>query len=227
MANYFIVILLFIFGCRESPNTPQKEISPGPPILPSRGIIKIDFPINAPAEVDTIFSESIGDLNFVFILIEFAKDSTAKGQYPDWTWRAKASPYNMEIKAKILAENVVQWQIILDSDQVVEGPYPEDWLQSKGTITDNGKSGSFDMFEPFNANLLAQSNWSNDNNTLIINTKKDQKNYEITANPNKSGKVVVTKQIVKIFEASWDATGAGSWISYNPVTGQQTGSGTW
>lgn len=227
IAHFFLIYLLFTAACKESPNTPQQRVHV-PPILPDRSIIKYNYPANAPAEVDTSLGECRGDLNFVFILMEFAKDSLPEGQYPEWMWSVETSPYAMIIKAKVLAENIVQWQIVLNSDEVIGENFPNNWLQSTGTITDRDKSGAFDIFEPFNENLLAQTTWSrNDDGTLEMNTQKNQKNYQFISNPDQSGNIVVTGQSIKLFEASWDASGAGSWASFDASTGQQTGNGEW
>ncbi|MFQ5627801.1 MAG: hypothetical protein ACE5I1_03495 [bacterium] len=54
----------------------------------------------------------------------------------------------------------------------------------------------------------------------------DSLKVDASGNQDGSGDIIIAQNSVTIYEANWTAAG-GSWISYDPNTGQQTNSGSW
>lgn len=227
--SYSVPLLcLALAACRESPSRP--ELPPGPPQIPDRATIQIRKPANAPSEVLHFYREAYADLSVCSDLLETVKGQDPQGKHPDWSWRADFNPWQLIVKARVFEEDSVWWEIRLDGSGL------EQWLQSGGITNRSSTYGSWEIYEFARSNAVAKVTWIRDEgDSLRIRTQlfegetvdRSADHLELTGSPDGSGNLVVERGGVKIFEAQWDSSGAGSWTSWDAVTGNQTGSGTW
>ncbi|MFQ5752552.1 MAG: hypothetical protein ACE5HI_11195 [bacterium] len=227
--HYFILILCVIhLSC--NPTEPE----PTPPQLPDKSIMLINFPTNAPSQVNDVVEELTTDIIYCFQMFDSAKGENPIGKHPNWTWRThyETTHENFEVTiiAKVVSENSISWEIILDGTHF--GTSYDNFLFLEGTTQPDGKSGSLDVYSFYDNEILIELGWTK-NKQGVLSLSDDNpspsylKRFDLIGHPDGSGSLTVTKKDIKIFEASWDATGAGSWVTYDATTGQQTDSGSW
>ena len=217
---YFCAILGFLSlaACAETPTTPELPV---PPPLPEKSLITINWPTNLPAQALDYAGEVLGSLKITFNQFESARPKKPENEDSSWTWRYDDGPFIIWIHATVLAAEEVSWEIELEPTSIPKRVY------SKGTTNSNGRSGAWDYYDVDNI-IFEKLTWLRDaQEKFVVNATRYLKEYDITANADDSGSLIVKEREVKIYEATWDASGAGSWVSYDPSTGQQTDSGNW
>lgn len=228
-------ILLIIFAvitlnmlCSESPTPPQEQ-PPGPPQLIGLSLLTFRLPANTPTEVINTSNEGLADLSFALQMFSRAGGKAPLGQHPDWEWKTDSFPYELIVKAKRLNTETVAWELRMDGGENSGSIVLNNWLAADGTTQNDGKSGAFKIYQTATTRIDAEASWTlDDQNVNTIHSETNGKRFDYTGNPDASGNFSVhTTSGQKLFEASWNASGAGSWAAYDAATGQQTGSGTW
>lgn len=221
----YLMLLFWLINlaCKESPSEPKPE----PPQFPNNPLAQIRFPTNAPSPVKEVVDEITTDIAGCFFYFDLVKDKIPAAKPPDWTWGTRHRESEVTIKARVQGENSVSWEIILNG-----GTY-NNMLYLAGTTHSDSKSGSLNLFSQTRiGEILIELTWSrNEQDVLLVGDNNpdplNPQRFDLIGYPDGSGSLIMKEKDTKIFMAIWDASGAGSWFSYNPGTGQQTGSGTW
>ena len=160
-------------------------------------------------------------------MFKVAKGIPPSGKHPDCEWKSEFTPNQVTIKAIRVNGETVAWELRLDGGAAQSGPVLINWLAAEGTIQSDGSTGSFKMYTTNTTSLSAETAWSKrDNGVLNIVSEKNRQKFSYSINLDNSGNFLITDANgMKTFEATWNTSGAGSWISYDPSTGQQTGNG--
>lgn len=229
--RFFACCLVGFVACKSST---APEAPPGPPALPDLALIAATQPANAPTQVDDYFTNSFGYLRSTFGDFDRAKGSPATGKHPEWSWLTSIGTWDIILRAKALSENQFEWQSTVDFNE--DGQV--NWNRWAGNISADGYSGAVAFRTRDNRNVIIDLTWVRDEQDILSflsethelpSTENELVITEITARPDGTVEMVVkmADSRVKIFEANWDASGAGSWAAFDASTGQQTGGGTW
>jgi hypothetical protein len=224
-------IVLALLACKSS-NAPD-EVRPAPQ-LPSKALIAINGPVNAPVEVDDYFADATAQLNSAFTDFERAGQSIPAGKDPQWKWTSTLGTWYIIITANIVDEGGVAWTELVDFNE--EGR--SNWTRWTGTIRADGATGTLDFYAITDGGVVQTATWTRDDQDLLTVVTQvyevpstDEGGFiaEVTAHPDGAVEMAIKTQNsrAKFFEAVWDVSGAGSWISYDRTNGQQTGSGDW
>jgi hypothetical protein len=234
MIHAFIALgFLCLSSCKEAPTPPPVKLTP--PSLPSTAAIQVSLPVNAPAQVRDSYNEIYSSMNGVLRLYEnIIKDNRSTRRYSLWTWTS-VSPFGMiTLEADALAGDSSVWKIYYN------GLNLNNWISATGKVSLDSKFGAWQFYMPNSTVLNGSFNWlKNDRNVLTITATRfyDASPFDdlpstyidskLSGQPDNSGSLAAFDQGVKIFEAIWDAAGAGWWAAYNSITGKQTAGGSW
>lgn len=222
----FVIVLLAAANlvCKKSPTPPA---DPGPPALLGLSSAAFTSPANAPPQVITQIASGTHDLSFVLQLFDAAKGFSTEGSHPAWHWRGPFLTYQLTVYGTRSGQENVSWEIRLDGQS---GVPLNNWQAAKGTAQAEGKTAAFDIYSPNDTEGAAAQTecWHSAQNVLTLSTKKNNKKFDYTSHPDKSGGLLVKDQNARLlFETAWEAAGGGWWKQYDPITGQQTGGGSW
>ena len=151
-----------------------------------------------------------------------------------WTWTS-ASPFGtITLEAAVLAGDSSRWKLYYNTINA------NNWISAEGKVTADGKYGAWKFYQSnsttLNKNLIglktAQGVLTIDAShfydaSQIDDTPSTYIVSQLIGRPDNSGSLEAFDHDVKVFEAEWDATGAGSWAAYNQITGRRTEGGSW
>lgn len=226
MRRHFVFILIFhltALACSKSPSEPE---SPKPPQFPNLNLTEITEPTGAPTNVLEFFDDAYERLSFTSSFFDLFENIGPQGRHPDWSWSTDFGGWGMIANASVIGENSVTWKLKWVFDEEAS----HSWIISTGTSTLDGTSASWEFYEFDTTNLYETCAWLQDEqDVLIVNSYILQhfRKLELTGRPDgRVGLIVKFKEAV-IFESEWNATGTGSWISYNYPNGDRKDNGTW
>ncbi|MEE9169700.1 MAG: hypothetical protein V3U73_08025 [bacterium] len=217
--------LLFGMGCFNKDNpVGDEEVAPNiPQLIIFRGP---DSP-NAPQELGTSLGLLNGKTATAFNYLSLANLLSPEADENKFSWEVTYGQFNALIEARKIANGTVDWTLTLNgSDGTVTY---NNWVAMRGNSDMDGASGTWRFFAENSATEMAQFTWEIDDNeqrfgTLILNDVG--RLYDVMNHPNKSGSLEVKENGVKVYQATWDASGAGSWTAWD-TQGNMLDSGSW
>lgn len=218
-------------GNDESPTNSNKPV---PPKLPAASTVSINLPQNAAAPVRSFYNNVYVLLNGVLNHYEKVKNQIPTYSNPIWTWTYNIAGFHITLEAVALTADSSSWKILFSGNAL------NNWISATGKATADGKYGTWRFYFLNSTALQGSAIWQkNDQNVLAIDATQFRDlsptddipgsfvDIKLIGNPDGSGSLKVTEKGAKIFESTWEASGAGSWAAYDPVTGQQTDGGSW
>jgi hypothetical protein len=198
----------------------------------------VELPQNAPTQVRSFYDQVYSRLPPAPQHFAAIKNITPKNTGNTWTWEyipPGSGGMLVTLKAVLLAGDSSQWTISWQG-----GLLSSVWISDEGKITADGKYGSWKLYY-FNGTFLERTAvWQkNDQNIIVINATRWHypdpaselfgiyREFLLTGSPDASGTLQAIEQGIKIFEAVWQASGAGTWAAYDASSGQQTDGGSW
>lgn len=229
-----IVCGLIGIGACNKDNSPTNSVKPIPPKLPAASSVSIKLPQNAVAQVRSFYNYVYASMNGALNHYENVKNQIPTYNNPIWTWIYNAAGYHITLEAVALAGDSSSWKILISGNSL------NNWISATGKATADSEYGVW-RFYLYNSTVLQESAvWcKNGQNAITIDAVwfRDLDpaddipgNYidiKIAGNSDASGSLNVMEKGIKIFEASWGVSGAGSWAAYDPSTGHQTDGGSW
>lgn len=229
--SLLLFLLPHLLACQSSQ---APEAPPSPPPLPDRALITIDSPGNTPAVVTDYLTRASGNLISAFNDFERARQTSPRGEYPEWRWTTKFGTWDLTIYAKIVSDDQVAWHEIVDFNE----PGRNTWKRWEGTLQSGGASGTLEFFGLSTQQVETTTSWARD---AAGDLNVSSQFYELPTTESRQllagiavqadGAVSMLIELAptgpRIFEAAWDGSGAGSWVSYDAVFGQQIDSGSW
>lgn len=233
----FALILFLLWGCKEKPTAPE----PDPPNLPTPEAVTVKLPKNAPVQVQSHYVQIDRPLALALQHSANIKNIVPQNNGTTWIWSytpAGAGPIVVIIKAVELSGDSSAWTISWRGE--IAGTTVNNWVSAEGKISADGLYGRW-KFYLFNSVFLEGSAiWrKSSQNAITIEATRFRDvdpnddiagvylSYKVIGNPDGSAGLEAIEKSIKIFAAAWDASGAGTWTSYDPSTGQQTGGGSW
>lgn len=223
-------------GKNDSATAPKHD----PPNLPAEESVVVNLPQNAPQQVRDYYGQV--DRPFKTAL---EHSTRIKGMKPvnnqaTWTWTflpGGAGLPAVTLKAVALPGDTIHWTISWNGD--VGGVVINNWVSAEGKTTSDGKYGDWKFYVFNTSSLDRTAAWrKSDDGVLTINAAHQRApgpaddvsanfGFLLLGNPDGSGVLQVSQDGVKIFEAIWQASGAGIWAAYDASTGQQIDGGAW
>ena len=223
-----LLALIFSSCSSNSPNSPEDQNKP--PAIPSTSNLKVTVPQNAPAELQLGAQTANALLTFgLNTWLNSIANTQPSGGNGNWQWTVTAQGITVTLKAVEGSDGSVSWTLTLNGTDPQTGDTYNNWVAMTGTTSADGKSGSFTIYEENSTTVAVTATWSTNEagtTTVTIETP-DGDSWAITSNADGSGTMVIKENGKKTYEASWNSASAGTWTSYNPETGEQTGSGSW
>lgn len=223
----FIVCGLLIVGACGKDESPTNSNEPVPPKLPAASTVSINLPQNAAAPVRSFYNDVYVPVNGVLNHYEKVKNQIPSYSNPIWNWTYNSAGYHIMLEAVALPADSSSWKILVSGNSL------NNWISATGKATADGKWGAWRFYLYNSTALQGSAIWQkNEQNVLAIDatrfrglnpTDEIPGNFvdiKLMGNPDDSGSLKVTEKGAKIFESMWEASGAGSWAAYDPVTGQ-------
>ncbi len=227
-----IVVALVAAGCNKSSSTSPQTSQP--PTFPS-----VTFKAPATNSTDSYatmtksYATSINAYSSGALFAAFGGMNPAQNGNT-WTWTITEGTLTVTYTMTKLADNSVTWQWMENGTDQSTGAVYHNWVFFSGSRSADGKSGDWKVFQDSTTNLAADFAWSTSATNVLTGTLKvyasngttitDQ--LTVINNGDGSGEVDVYTGAVVTFKATWVASGAGTWWTYN-TSGTQTGTGTW
>lgn len=224
-----LTAVLPFWACGEGDSGTNPEQEPLPTI-PSQATFTVQVPTNAPPQVKGYVLSINNLVNAGFTWITAAANHQPSGSGGQYEWKATVYGVSVSLKAVVnRTTSEVQWTLTLDGTDQISGTTYNNWVAMTGTTDLQAKNGQVTLYEINTSDVAGQLAWTTrDNGERTINaTSPDGSSWAVNLASDGSGSLVVMQYGNKVFEASWDSNGAGTWASYDPFTGQQTGSGSW
>jgi len=219
-----LIVTLLAFGCStENPLGSKGNVPAIPETLQFTGPQSSNAPEHLQQVLNLINSyTSLG--NLILSAVRFSSPESSGNTH---TWAIQIDSLAITVQATPLGEDQVEWVITVDGSY--QGISYDQWVYMRGTASKDGSSGSWQIHEEGTTRVVATLEWQVDKqgvrkgNFFILETGVK---YVIVNNPDLSGRLTEYLNDVKVFEAVWDSSGAGSWTSWD-ASGTLTGSGTW
>lgn len=223
-----LLVLTILHACStKNPNSPDPDTET-PPTLPDLSMLNIAPPQNAPDDIQAMIFAANG---LTTTVQNYMNNVTANqpAQVDDqWIWKYTENGLTITLTAAASADSV-EWQLILDGVLDANTQF-NNWTVMSGTSSLDGTGGSLVIYQINSTQIAGNATWQTDSQgTLALNLTIDASGdleVQASANPNGDGSLTIAQNGVKIYEATWTASG-GSWTSYDPSTGQEKDSGTW
>lgn len=218
--------LLTISACStNSPNNPNGSNNT-PPTIPNLTAITISVPSNAPANIKGMIlaANSITGLGYVYI-------NAVAGNQPifdngTWTWILNGS-LTITLIASENSDGSVSWELILDGTETTSNTVLSNWTAMTGNSSQDGMSGNWVIYNLNSTQAAGNATWQTDSQgNVTVKLTTDALVVNAKGNSDGSGEIVIFQNSIKIYEASWTADG-GSWVAYDPSTGEKTDEGVW
>jgi len=122
---------------------------------------------------------------------------------------------------------LVDWTVTIDGS---DGKHTyTNWVALQGDAVTEGTSGNWELFEENSSDKIGDFTWNitNNNRKEGIFTQVDSTIiFEVINLPDRSGSLVKRENSIITYEAVWDQTGVGSWITRD-LQGNVTATGVW
>ena len=221
----------------QAPNAPLLN----PPQLPAYSTFRVNLPSNAPAQVRSYYANVDLPLSIALRHYLNVKNVGPKNSGVTWTWTytpTGVSGVEITLKAVELAGDSSAWTV---SWRGTIGQITlNNWISDDGKVTADGKYGAWKFYLLNDTFLIGNAIWLKDaQNVVRINAARfrdldpndEEPGYyihiKLVGNADASGSLKATEKGVTTIEAIWDTSGGGSWVSYDPSSGQPTGGGSW
>ncbi len=227
----WMLLGFWLFSCNNNGSSSLNPLDQGKekPKLPTQDQFTLKVPTNAPPQVQGIAQTLNGMVALGFGYINQAANSEPTGSNGTWEWKATSQGLTITIKAVYdEAEQQVTWTATLNGTDQTSGTTFNNWTFLSGTTDMDGANGHITIFETNSTTVLAEIDWTTSaSNERTITLTSGATTWKAVVKSDGSGSLMVMENGKKTFEASWDASGAGTWATYDATTGEQTGSGSW
>lgn len=220
----FIIVMIAFPSCSKSTTGPEEETTAFSPTIPDKSIIEFSYPVDAPDQVNEFLGQTVSGLSYIFLFMELLKNKTPNVSQSSYTWHGRNNSQDISLQATKTETDSIYWEYRLDG-----GSY-ENWLHFSGHTSLNNQTGFWKVYQFGLSKVLMFSSWLRDqSNRLTINNyvPYNVRNFNLTVDTNGNASLVVIGNNVRIFEADWDVSGHGSWISYNYPLGTKSENGSW
>lgn len=225
-----LIGFLLLSSCKNNGSSSLNPLEQGQnaPKLPTADRFTLKVPANAPTEVQLIGQTVNAMVSIGFAYLNAAATQEPTGSNGTWEWKATSQGLTVTIKATYdEAEKVVSWSVTIDGTDQQSGQTFNNWVAMNGTSDMEGASGHIYIYSPNSTTVASEVTWTTNNDELQFTITSEGTTWQAVVKSDGSGSITTMTNGKKTFEASWDASGAGTWASYDPTTGEQTGSGSW
>ncbi len=229
------LVALFAFSCSDNKSNPTdnqeqppEQISAEPITLPQSIAQSQDQHaqmVNSYIQMINMFQNFANSLiprNHVSKVSE--NSETLDG--PPWiyTWNADSLVFKLIIT---IEDNNYHWKLSISGSSY--GHTFTDFVYMEAWQAVDGKSGKLVIHDFEEGNDTIQWTWNIDANgteTIEYTDSFSGTKMEVVQKSDLSGTLKVWNNNTLTFQASWNGSGSGTWISYDD-NGNQTGSGSW
>jgi hypothetical protein len=224
---FSLCALLAFTACSiNSPNNPN-DSNNTPPAIPSLAALTIRVPQNAPTNIQgmVIAANSITGLGYAYI--NAVTNSQPAFDNGEWTWKYNNGSLAITLIASSNSDGSVNWQLVLDGTETTTNTVFSNWTAMTGTSSQDGMSGNWVINNLNSTEAAGNATWQTDSQgNVTVKLTTDALVVDAKGNTDGSGEIIIVQNDKKIYEATWTASG-GTWIAYDPSTGQKTGEGSW
>jgi len=234
----FLLLLLSIaFSCKKNDDSSTEPEEIIPKIQP------ITF--NGPSKTDTDLTyHAIGASSYASSMTAFFQSTTAFAVYPakkvgdTWQWTITQKNLTINVQAKKDQSGNVQWQSTYNGEDE-QGNKFNNALIWKGTLSNDGKIGKLEFYNPETGMLENIFSYSIDSQQKKTGTVEEVDNFGVVINKavlinntDGSGSLDTYEfddnqnKLYKSGHIEWFGNGSGKWYEYD-TNGFVTASGSW
>ncbi len=224
-AIVFLALLVVSVGCldRNNPNDPQNAA----PEIPQLILFHGPSGNGVPEALQNSIEEFNANMATGYTYLSIATITSPDANDNRYVWQVSAGGFTAVIEAVKQEDDTVEWTVTISGSDANHSY--DNWVALRGTSNMEGTEGEWHIFEENSTNEVGVFVWSVDDHGVKhgqFTAHSGDVVYEITNNPDGSGSFVKKVNGVKVYEAIWDASGAGSWTSWD-TNGNVIDSGNW
>ena len=228
-ARTWIVLILsalaFGLGCFNKENPLSSEDSA--PTIPQLIIFRGPSSSNSPDEVNSSIGLLNGNTATGFNYLSLANLITPEANGNTYSWQVQFGQFTANIEAKKRGDGTVDWTLTLNgSDDTVTY---NNWIVMRGNSHSDGSKGLWHFFSENSTSEEAQFTWEVDSHEVRFGTldvASLSRLFDVINHPDRSGSLAIKENGAKVYEATWDESGAGSWTAWD-AQGNSVDSGSW
>ncbi|RMG67086.1 MAG: hypothetical protein D6715_05470 [Calditrichaeota bacterium] len=221
-----LLALLVWMGCSgDGNNNSGTQPEPSPPKVPEP--LQVSVPAKAPLAVKSWSNQLTNFLltsNGYLTLLQTGHP-VQQGEF--WVWNLQVQQLSVVVKAKILDNNQVSWQVIFNGSS--DSTTYNNWTAVQGTTSVDGSEGTLQFFETNTTTLAATLSWTrHPDGRLEITYTIASTGMVFTYVEMSSGttELKATDSLGRVrFQAQWTATG-GWWKEFDE-NGNVIDQGNW
>jgi|GEM_PF-2538457 hypothetical protein len=220
-----VAVLIWAVGCFDLKNPNDSDDSP--PEIPELIIFKAPNSSAVPAALKNSIDQFNANMATGYTYLSIATINKPNKKDNRYVWEVKAGGFTAIIEAVPAENDQVNWSVVISgSDGNVTF---NNWKAMEGTSNRSGKKGEWHIFKENSTEELGVYNWEvreDDSKFGSFTMSTEAIRYEVVNNPDGSGSFVKYENGIKVFEATWNASGAGSWTEWD-TQGNVVNSGSW
>ncbi len=227
-----LALVLVAAGCskKSSPTAPQATTPPTFPTVTLKGpqTTSTDtFAVKTRSDIANLNATVTSPYIGLLLLVTPVHNGNT------WTWTVTEGTLAISATATTQSDSTNAWTAKINGTVPGDTVAYNNWTAISGTSSADGKSGSFNTYNPNSTTLAGMAVWTTSSTGQLVATFSVFSQgimvgkSIVTNNADNSGELDEYEGTTLVFKSTWVAAGSGTWWTYDSNTGVQTRTGTW